>query len=598
MKRKKKDFIEYLQMSETKEQSIWNHFITKKDTFIGEKPILILVIEKDNVFRARNWCETIYGLTKVHVKAVRSLVSVEVESYINEHGIHTIFVLDIEHIGPNQILISSNEEAIQSFLTQSLLIEHNLFCLNTEVVESDPVFSDKRLTFMKIGKLDHLSEFFDLLKALIRTIPKLSLQYKSEIVGLSDRQVLQNLPLNRVELHIDAMRQYGIHENEYIIVYNPINFKYSIGCVKSTSKLEPNQIVTTLGIRTKLKTEANSRLIIHPIKKMIGEKIHIQDAKNLASGVVFVSSNLYKDLMESGADCFEIVNLATASSFDIHRDKIRKSSSPTDGAIKLSYLQREFLDLEHPPDTLSPYYFDLFNRKNVLDADQITFLNDHYSNQKVHSIKEFEDKQKLKEIFKKVGYNQVAIYPIYTSKMKKKRNVLTGVFKKFLNLSIRSSKIQLNVIRPYSTDESSNIVRMPRSAMSLLGIDENDLIILHYRGRSVVVPVLELDSTESIKETNIVPNESRINISIGIPAHLRFKLGIKQIGKACEVERNLSFLFKKNASLQFLPILATIIAIFSFADLKFWLRVILCIVTIPISSYITLSTVREKIPKN
>jgi hypothetical protein len=595
-KQKKLDFIEKLQLAETKESSFWNHFITKNDTFIGEWPILILVVEKENVIRVRNWCETIYQETKVHVKAVRSLLSVEVEQYIVDKKIHTIFVLDIEQ-DHHQMLISSNQLTIQSFLTQTLRVKQNLFHWNSEDLEFNPVLSNHQTTFIKTGKLEDLRKFFDFFKAMIQIVPRLSVQSISKTVRLSSKQVVQNLPLNRVELNIQSFQQLGIHENDYVLVYQPSNNKYAIGCVKSSAKIEPGEIITTVGIRRKLEMTAGTSMVLHPIKKMVGEKILIQDAKYLARGVTFVSSSIYQDLIDTGAESFEIVNLATASSFDISRDKILESPSSADGAIKLSYLQREFLDLEHPPDTLSTYYFDLYQQNEHLDSEQMAFLEEHYSNQKVHSIKEYEDKLKLKDILKKVDYNQVSIYPIHTAKKEKKRNVLTFLFQKFLQLAIRPATLQLNVIRPYSTDESSNIVRMPKSAMSLLGINENDLITIHYRERSIVVPVLELDSTELIRETNIVPNESRINISLGVPAHLRYKLGIKQIGKACKVERHLWFQFKKNASLQFLPILATIFAIFSFTDLNFWLRVIFSIITLPISSYITLSAVREKIPK-
>jgi hypothetical protein len=200
----------------------------------------------------------------------------------------------------------------------------------------------------------------------------------------------------------------------------------------------------------------------------------------------------------------------------------------------------------------------------------------------------------LKKIFKLSGFNNVAIYPLYLKPGKKKRFSITRLF---LNLVIRPASLNLNVIRPYSTDESSNIVRMSKSAMNLLGIAENDLVILHYRRKSIEVPVLEFDSPELVKETNIVTNESSINISIGIPAHLRYKLGIKQIGKIVEIERDLSFLFKKNFNLQFLPILAAIFAVFSLDELSFLKRVIICAIIVPISSFITLSAVREKIPK-
>jgi hypothetical protein len=320
----------------------------------------------------------------------------------------------------------------------------------------------------------------------------------------------------------------------------------------------------------------------------------VQNASQLVDGDISISKDIDDTLSAIGADHFEIVNRVTSASFDIERSKIKVKPTLEPGTIQLSYLQREFLDLEHPPDTLSKYYYDQIYEALINQAEPIDLIQNQYEKQKVREDLKYEDKQKLKKLIKLAGFNNVAIYPLYLKPKKKKRFSIATLF---LNLAIRRASLKLNVIRPYSTDESSNIVRMSKSAMNLLGIAENDLVILNYRRKSIEVPVLEFDSPELVKETNIVTNESSINISIGIPAHLRFKLGIKQIGKICEVERDLSFLFKKNLSLQFLPILAAAFAVFSLDELSFLNRSIITAIIIPISSFITLSVVREKIPK-
>ena len=82
-----------------------------------------------------------------------------------------------------------------------------------------------------------------------------------------------------------------------------------------------------------------------------------------------------------------------------------------------------------------------------------------------------------------------------------------------------------------------------------------------------------------------------------MPAHLRNELGILQIHKICKVERDLPFLFRKNWNQQFLPIIAVIFTIYSLNVANFWVKVSLLCIIIPLSSYVTLSRVREKVPK-
>lgn len=72
---------------------------------------------------------------------------------------------------------------------------------------------------------------------------------------------------------------------------------------------------------------------------------------------------------------------------------------------------------------------------------------------------------------------------------------------------------------------------------------------------------------------------------------------MKKIGVVCNVNRNLPYLFKKHSNMQFIPIVATVIAIFALAIPSILLK-ILCIASIiPLAIYISLSPVREKIPK-
>lgn len=569
-------------------------FSFSKSMYKGEKEILIVVKDTQNKNRAKFWARKLHKIYHVHVLAVTLFHSQKIDSYINKNNIASVIVVDIEATNKG-IVISTEDDSLYSFLSESLSINNEQQVnLRKEDVKT---FRTCRFTsLIKIGQIKNYHRFFAFFTSYIHLHPKLSLEHReSKIYRVSGKKVGQNIPFNRVELNPSVLEQLNLQENDYVVIYNPMNSKFAIGCIKSSKKSMADEIILSLSIKKKL--ELPSAIVFHPLKKIISSKIQIQAVKKIADGSITVSDDIFQKVNEIGTSHFEIVNGATSASIDLERSKIILDSSLDAGTIRLSYLQREFLNFEHPPDTLSDYYYQLFSSTPELTDEQLNFLAEHYSHNKVHKIDTYEEKVKAKKLLQKVGYNRAVIYPLPEKRRRKKLNPLQKLFHFYLRWSIRPSSVKLKVIRPYSTDESSNIVRVSKSVMSLLGIAENDLITLHYRGRTITVPVLELASTELIKETNIISNESSINISIGIPAHLRDKLGIKQIGKICDVERDLFYLFRKSVNTQFLPVLATIFTITQLKIDDWWIKVAMIIIIVPLSSYLTLSAVREKIPK-
>jgi hypothetical protein len=567
----------------------------RRKTFRGQNSVLFIVNDPQNKNRAKMWCSLLHKLYHTHAMASNSLDPTKIRKYIDDHKIVSVLLLNLSN-DSDKITISTENESIYSFLTRSFSFENLQYTVNQEDVQEYPI--SRLTTLFTIGQNVNLTNFFSFLTSFLQVHTKLSSEHKeSRILALSEHNVRQNIPYNRVELHPTFLLQNDLQENDFAVIYNPFNYKYSVANVKSSSKIAVDEIIASPSIKNKLELWIQAKIVIHPVKKIISQKIQIQDVSKLADGNITVSEDIYQLVEEMGAEHYEVVNRATSASIDITRSEIIVGSSLAPGTIRMSYLQREFLDFEHPPDTLPPFYFQLFKNASVLNQEQVEFLNTHYSKGRVHQIDTYEEKLKAKKILQNVGYNRAVIYPLPLKRNRKQLNILKRPFQFFLHWSIRPSSLKLKVIRPYSTDESSNIVRISKSVMSVLGVAENDLIQLAYRGRFITVPVLELDSTQLIKETNIICNESTINISIGIPAHLRHKLGIKQIGKICTVERDLKFLYRKNWNTQFLPILATIFTIYSLKIDDLWLKILMMVIIIPISSYITLSPVREKIPK-
>lgn len=568
----------------------------RKSSWKADSKTFIILKDSSNKQRAQVWGKTIHKLFKVNVLAVNKLQSLQIESYIKKHSIVSVIIIDLDSTDEHT-LISTDNESTFSFLTNCFTqIEKQEYIINMDDVKN--YHFPTLTTFIKLGNKTNLRKFLSFFQSYVYWHVKLSFAYKkSHVLNVSDKGVSENVPYNRLELHSSFLRKLNIQENDFLIILNPLNYKFSIVCVKSTTNSIGEDIIVSLSIRRKLELGEKSKVVIHPLRKLIVNEIKIQNVKQVADGSISVSPDLYEQIEKMGTKYVEIVNRVTAASIDVEFDKVRIDKTLSSGTIRLSYLQREFLNFEHPPDLLTPYYYESFVKHSKLQIEEQQFLEKHYKNKKVHEIKDYGEKQKTKNLLKRVGYYHAAIYPLPEKCKRKKPNVFKRVFYPFLKWTIRPQAIKLKVIRPYSTDESSNIVRLSKSVMSLLGIEENDLVQLHYRGRSITVPVLELASKELINETNIITNEGSINISIGVPAHLRDKLGIKQIGKICDVERDLYFLFRKSLNSQFLPIIGSIIAISQVDIGNLWLKISLLIVFLPVSSYFALSKVREKIPK-
>ena len=144
--------------------------------------------------------------------------------------------------------------------------------------------------------------------------------------------------------------------------------------------------------------------------------------------------------------------------------------------------------------------------------------------------------------------------------------------------------------RPYDPDEGSDIVRMTASNMSLLGIDPMDRVFLRYRKKSVSCRVLELDDKDAFLTTNIPVSPELV---IGVPAHLRKKLGVTDLSSSIKVDRDTGFIFRRSFNEQIVPILLTLFTTQLFADKSIIISALLSIVAIPVVLYFNLSSKRN-----
>ena len=566
-----------------------------KKMYSGTHPIL-LIVQNSDLQRAAHWAKTMYNQFDFHTQAVKEFNEAAVTKYITENAIQSVLIIQLS-TSKKPIRISTNKHSVRQFLMKyplpaTVTIEQTEANL---LYKAHPFVTQFSIGFLSSDVTQQFFEFFTLFLPLhIRLAEH---KGDTQIVRYSALPAGPPMPLNKVTMHPDHLLAIGLIENEYVLIIQPEIHCFTIAVTCSDSRVKYGTLRSSLGIRNKLQLNDESNILLHPLKKIEANNVTVQKINHLQDETIFLSSDLYNQFQLYAASHYEVVNPLTGASYDLSRKKLKEDANLKPQTMRINYLTREFLDYEQPPATISKFYMAILQQHEALSEQHRALIQQYYPNNICSKSIAYEDKLQLKSVLKKSGLQQVDLYPLPTNTKAAPIRFYTLLWRRYMRWTIRPAKVKLKVIRPYSTDESSNIVRMTKNAMSLLGIVENDLVTLSYRGKTFSVPVLELNSAEWIRETNIMPNDSNMNISIGIPASLRAQLGMKKIGVVCTVKRNLPYLLKKNQNLQFIPIVATLLAIYAVDFIDTWVKVLLILIFVPLANYISLSDVREKIPK-
>ncbi|MBQ7934606.1 MAG: hypothetical protein IJ327_07475 [Lachnospiraceae bacterium] len=297
---------------------------------------------------------------------------------------------------------------------------------------------------------------------------------------------------------------------DYALV-NPENGRYDRIILKADAKVPTDgdmTLRTVAGIKKRLGyRKEQGPLLLCAMERSVGfADIRRQSLENVRDDNLVMSAGVYDSLVkDSPFTLFDVVNGLTGDSFCIHKEHIIRTEPSED---------KEFLQL---------------NRKHriflKLEGDQ------------------------------SVDAKEAGIYlrPELSSLYYKRRcnlwNLLTKLF-------VGKSALSLMCRRPFECDESSDIVRISGSNMKLLGVEEIDSVILRYHTRTVKCRVLEMDDRDEFATMN-GENGLMPDLSIGIPAHIRNKLGITYVDCAVKVERDTDFLFAKSLPEQIIPLLLT-----------------------------------------
>lgn len=374
-----------------------------------------------------------------------------------------------------------------------------------------------------------------------------------------------------------------------LLLLNPENGEY-LDVVIAPGDVEADEVKVTSHIRDVLNTKEDGRLVLIENKTRWFSRINIQRIENIKEDNIVVSA---RDMNESGVDTdkfayFQIFNYYTGDSIIVKRSHIRVSSDLQEGTISLNKKQRYFLNLELPKHIPDAYWKEIVGQVPECNAEDLALLNEAYptSDHFLKSGLEYAKEQRVLGIITGRCAPRVCMVPVVDSYDRKDKRGMKAV----TDFYVGKSTVSLLCRRPYESDEGSDVVRMSSSNMNLLGVTEMDKVIIRYKDKSVSCRVLELDDEKAFSEANL---PTTLNYAIGIPAHIRKKLGLYHITTAVKVDRDTSFIFKKSINEQIVPILLTLFSVNLFEDPSIWKKVLLSALLIPVVVYLNLSPKRN-----
>lgn len=183
-------------------------------------------------------------------------------------------------------------------------------------------------------------------------------------------------------------------------------------------------------------------------------------------------------------------------------------------------------------------------------------------------------------------YNNVEILRI-PKEVKPEEKLLKRIMHKLdkikisiLKKAIGKSEYLLKTEWTSETDDRNNIARLSPNMMSLLGVSEDDKILVKFGRKQEILRVLADDELTDYQ--------------IGIPAPARKKLGMNSVNDIVIVHRDMVHIFWRHSEEQTIAILGTVLAVFQVIT-QIWVGVLLCLIVTPLIMYFVLNEERVKV---
>lgn len=160
------------------------------------------------------------------------------------------------------------------------------------------------------------------------------------------------------------------------------------------------------------------------------------------------------------------------------------------------------------------------------------------------------------------------------------QTVVNAQFDSLLTFAIGKADYLLKAEWSSETDDRNNVARLNSNMMNLLGVSENDKIVIHFGKKQAVLRVLDKDTLSDYQ--------------IGIPAPTRKSLGMNSINDIVTVHRDMRHIFFRHSEEQTIAFLGTFLAVFQVIS-NLWIGTLLCIILVPLILYLVLNEERIKV---
>ena len=382
-------------------------------------------------------------------------------------------------------------------------------------------------------------------------------------------------------------------KNETLVLYNEENGGFLNVCAIMKETCQDDEICITSYVKERLKSIDGGQLYLCRYCSYAYAKIQTQKIDHIRENNLIISSKdkngrAIFDFKTSPYALFEVYNAITGDNVIVKREHIYVDETLPQGTIRLNRKQRICLGEEFPLYLSEKQWNILMKNIPFENRHMRETLAEVYGERRVAIDNvTYEQKQIVKQALQNYGQGELRIIPVLESQGKTEKRTLLRALTDFY---VGKSTLSLVCRRPYEVDEGADIVRMSVANMRILGIEEMDRMILQYKKRKVCCRVLELSEKEAFYETNLPISP---DMAIGIPVHIRKKLGITDLNSTVKIDRDTAFIFRKNLNEQIVPILLTLFSANVFTDQSVILSALLSVVAIPIVLYINLSSKRN-----
>ena len=320
--------------------------------------------------------------------------------------------------------------------------------------------------------------------------------------------------------------------------------------------------------------------------------VRIQKMENIKSDLIgipegAVSAEILKDF-----SLFEVINNLTKDSIYVKSKNIVVDSSLSEGTIRLNRKQRKLLSDNIPARLTSEQWHSLIDSDQVSEEDKACFRKEYIPDAMGYTIVEsmeempYATNRAIQRVINGNFGESIILRPVIETYRYKDHRGLLRVLSDFY---VGRSTLTLNCRRPYECDENADVVRMTEDNMKFLGIEAMDKVVLKFKTRQKSCHVLPFDG-DKYKNTNL---PGVVELSVGVPAHIRADLGITDIQTSVKVDRDTWFIFRKSFNEQLVPILLALFSINIFEGMRKWQSTLICAGLIPVIMFVTLSPKRN-----